>query len=44
MARDWERQRLNYENYEVQIRELTERCHAYELQRAGSEEEAERVR
>jgi uncharacterized protein involved in exopolysaccharide biosynthesis len=33
MVRDAERQRLNFENYEVQIRELTERCHAYELHR-----------
>jgi uncharacterized coiled-coil protein SlyX len=31
--KDFERQLGNYENYEVQIRELTEKCHSYELQR-----------
>ena len=31
--KDFDRQRTNFENYEVQIRELTERCHMYELQR-----------
>lgn len=44
MARDWDRQRLNYENYEVQIRELTEKCHFYEMHREGIEEELERMK
>lgn len=38
-AKDWERQQINYENYQVQIRELTERCHLYEVQKDGIEEE-----
>jgi hypothetical protein len=39
MAKDADRQRLNFESYEVQIRELTERCHACELQRQGADEQ-----
>lgn len=42
--KDFDRQRQNYENYEVQIRELTERCHMHELQREGMDEEAERMK
>lgn len=43
-SRDWDRQRQNYESYEVQIRELTERCHSFEMQKEGLEDELQRLR
>lgn len=36
---DSERQIFNYKNYEVQIKELTERCFDFERERARHEQE-----
>lgn len=36
--KDFERQIFNAQNYEVQIRELTEKCFAYEMEREKYQE------
>jgi len=41
--KDFERQIFNAQNYEVQIRELTEKCFAYENERAKHLEEEEKL-
>lgn len=41
--KDFERQIFNAQNYEVQIRELTEKCFAYELEREKYSEENEKM-
>lgn len=41
--KDFERQIFNAQNYEVQIRELTEKCFAYEMEREKYQEENEKL-
>lgn len=41
--KDAERQQFNLQNYEVQIRELTEKCHVYEMEREEYREEVEKL-
>jgi predicted RNase H-like nuclease (RuvC/YqgF family) len=41
--RDFERQIFNAQNYEVQIRELTEKCFSYESERSKYLEENEKL-
>ena len=43
MLKDSERQIHNYQNYEVQIKELTENCHLLESQRINYQNQAEQM-